>query len=115
MAAIDALFEVLLREGGSDLHLGVGMPPLIRARGELSPIRNSEVSADEMQRLLYEIITPEQKKTIDEDLDLDFAYAFKHHARFRANYFWKTSGLAAVSVSYTHLDVYKRQILPSGW
>jgi twitching motility protein PilT len=96
MAAIDALFEVLLREGGSDLHLGVGMPPLIRARGELSPIRNSEVSADEMQRLLYEIITPEQKKTIDEDLDLDFAYAFKHHARFRANYFWKTSGLAAV-------------------
>lgn len=96
MAAIDALFEVLLREGGSDLHLGVGMPPLIRARGELQPIRKEEMTKEEMDTLLYEIVTPEQKVLIDEDLDLDFAYAYAHHARFRANYFWKTTGLAAV-------------------
>jgi twitching motility protein PilT len=96
MARIDALFEMLLREGGSDLHLGVGMPPLIRARGELAPLRKEEITRDEMERLLYEIVTPEQRKQIDEDLDLDFAYAYAHHARFRANYFWKTAGLAAV-------------------
>ena len=96
MAAIEALFEILLREGGSDLHLGVGMPPLIRTRGELVPIRTSEVTKEEVEELLYEIISPEQKTQIDDELDLDFAYAYKHHARFRANYFWKTSGLAAV-------------------
>jgi twitching motility protein PilT len=96
MARIDELFETLLRDGGSDLHLGVGMPPLIRARGELQPVRHTEVTTAEIESLLYEIITPEQKKQIDEELDLDFAYAYKHHARFRANYFWKTSGLAAV-------------------
>ncbi len=96
MARIDALFEELLREGGSDLHLGVGMPPLIRSRGELHPARPNEVTKEEIESLLYEIISPEQKRQIDDDLDLDFAYAYKHHARFRANYFWKTSGLAAV-------------------
>jgi twitching motility protein PilT len=96
MAAIDALFEVLLRQGGSDLHLGVGMPPLIRAKGELQPIRKGDVTADEMERLLYEIVNAEQRRIIDEELDLDFAYAYGTHARFRANYFWKTTGLAAV-------------------
>jgi twitching motility protein PilT len=96
VALIETLFETLLTEGGSDLHLGVGMPPLIRTRGELTPVRKNEVTKEEIEELLYEIITPEQRKQIDEDLDLDFAYAYKHHARFRANYFWKVTGLAAV-------------------
>ena len=96
MPAIDALFEVLLREGGSDLHLGVGMPPLIRAKGELQPIRKHEVTKEEMATLLFEICSPEQRRVIEEELDLDFAYAYGKHARFRANYFWKTTGLGAV-------------------
>ncbi|MBI2388741.1 MAG: type IV pilus twitching motility protein PilT [Deltaproteobacteria bacterium] len=96
MAAIDALFEALLRAGGSDLHLGIGAPPLVRARGELASLRTQEVTRQELESLLYEIVTPEQRRQIDEELDLDFAYALGEQARFRANYFWKTSGLAAV-------------------
>ncbi len=96
MAAIDELFDALLREGGSDLHLGVGHPPLVRARGALSPLRNEVLSQDDMERLLYEIVNEDQKRQIVEELDLDFAYAYAHHARFRANYFWKQTGLAAV-------------------
>lgn len=96
MPAIDALFDLLLREGGSDLHLGVGSPPLVRAKGELRPLRPEPIDQREMERLLYEITSPEQKRVIVEDLDLDFAYSYAHHARFRANYFWKQTGLAAV-------------------
>jgi twitching motility protein PilT len=96
MARIDALFDQLIASGGSDLHLGIGYPPLMRLRGELVPMRDALVEAAEVEALLYEIATPEQQRTIRDTLDLDFAYGYAEKARFRANYFHKTTGLAAV-------------------
>jgi twitching motility protein PilT len=95
MAKIDRLFDKLLEEKGSDLHLGVGMPPTLRARGDLVAVGAPLTQAD-MEELLFEIVDDAQRKTIVEDLDLDFAYAYGDKARFRANYFQKTTGLAAV-------------------
>ena len=74
MPQIDRLFDALLGIKGSDLHLGVGYPPLARARGELVSLRDGVVTEEEMQSLLFEIINPQQQKQITEDLDLDFAY-----------------------------------------
>ncbi len=96
MAKIDALFDKLLENKGSDLHLGVGYPPLIRARGDLLAIRDAPMNTEEMQTLLFEILSEAQHKTIVETMDLDFAYAYRDKARFRANYFYKMTGLAAV-------------------
>jgi twitching motility protein PilT len=96
LARIDRLFDELLARKGSDLHLGVGYPPLVRARGELAAIRDVPVDAAEMDALLFEIVTPEERRRIVEELDLDFAYSYGDKARFRANYFYKTTGLAAV-------------------
>jgi twitching motility protein PilT len=96
MARIDPLFDALIAAGGSDLHLGMGYPPLMRVRGELVAMRAEPMDADEMESLLFEITTPVQKKTIVDLHDLDFAYAYGQKARFRANYFYKVTGLAAV-------------------
>jgi twitching motility protein PilT len=96
VARIDALFEELLRRGGSDLHLGVGYPPLARWRGELVPLRDAAVDVGEMEALLFEILNEGQTRQITEQLDLDFAHSYKDKARFRANYFYKLTGLAAV-------------------
>jgi twitching motility protein PilT len=96
VARIDALFDVLISKGGSDLHLGVGYPPMMRLRGDLVEMRDEPVTTAEMAKLLFEIATPEQQKTITEVLDLDFAHAYADKARFRANYFYKQTGLAAV-------------------
>jgi twitching motility protein PilT len=90
------MFDTLLAAGGSDLHLGIGYPPLMRLRGDLTAIRDEPMDAPEMESLLYEIVSPAQKKTIVETLDLDFAHAYEDKARFRANYFHKTTGLGAV-------------------
>ena len=76
MARIDLLFDALLQAGGSDLHLGVGYPPLMRQRGDLVEMREELITQEEMESLLFEIASPEQKKTIVENLDLDFAYAY---------------------------------------
>jgi len=96
MAAIDRFFDELLAKKGSDLHLGVAYPPMLRARGDLVPLRDEPVTQAEMEALLFEIVSPEDKAKIINDLDLDFAYAYGKKARFRANYFYKTTGLAAV-------------------
>ncbi|MDI1431192.1 MULTISPECIES: type IV pilus twitching motility protein PilT [Polyangium] len=96
MARIDRLFDELLAKKGSDLHLGVGYPPLLRARGELVPLRDAPIDEAEMEELLFEITSPEERTKITTELDLDFAYQYEDKARFRANYFYKITGLAAV-------------------
>jgi twitching motility protein PilT len=96
MPRIDHLFDALLAAGGSDLHLGVGYPPLMRQRGDLVAMRDEPLDLREMEGLLFEIVTPTQRDVITGQLDLDFAYAYGDKARFRANYFYKTTGLAAV-------------------
>jgi twitching motility protein PilT len=96
MPEIDRLFDRLLELKGSDLHLGVGVTPLGRVRGELIPVREREVDTREMERLLFEITNDEQRDTILQQWDLDFAYQYGEKARFRANYFYKQTGLAAV-------------------
>ncbi len=96
MPRIDELFEKLIAQKGSDLHLGVGLPPMGRVRGQLVPLRHNVVTAPEMSELLLEITTEAQTHQIQEEWDLDFAYQFGTRARFRANYFYKQTGLAAV-------------------
>src|SRR5262245_58148381 len=96
MPEIDRLFDRLLELKGSDLHLGVGVAPLGRVRGELVPLRDREVETREMERILLEITNDEQRNTILNQWDLDFPYQYEKKARFRANYFYKQTGLAAV-------------------
>ena len=56
MARIDALFDRLLDKKGSDLHLGVGLPPMGRIRGELIELRDKPVTTEEIHALLFEIV-----------------------------------------------------------
>ncbi len=93
---ISALFDALLAEKGSDLHLSIGHPPLARVRGELTPLREAPLNAQEMESLLFELLSEEQKRQITEELDLDFSYTYGTKARFRANYFHKVTGLSGV-------------------
>jgi len=96
MPRIDALFDRLLEQKGSDLHLGVGSPPTGRVRGELIALADRPVSQKDMEQLLFEITNDTQREHILKEWDLDFAYQYEDKARFRANYFYKETGLAAV-------------------
>ena len=96
MARIDRLFDELLSRKGSDLHLGIGYPPTGRVRGELVPLGDDVLTPGDMRGLLFEILTSDQRDRFLGDLDLDFAHAYGQKARFRANYFNKVTGMAAV-------------------
>ncbi len=96
MPKIDALLDDLVKRGGTDLHLGGGYPPLARIRGELVPIREGLVDGKELEEVLHELLSPTLRSRLQEDLELDFAHAHRDTARFRASYFQKSTGLAAV-------------------
>jgi twitching motility protein PilT len=96
MAKIDAFFELMNKEGASDLHLVTGQQPALRIRGEIERIKYDTLDNDGLTAMLYEI-TPETKiKQFEETGDVDFAYEIPGLARYRANYFQQKYGVGAV-------------------
>lgn len=96
MARLDRYFDALLEARGSDLHLSVGYPPMLRVKGDLEPLPDERLTPEYMLELLYEIIDESRRGHFEQTGDLDFAYAYGDKARFRANYLMKTTGAGAV-------------------
>ena len=96
MALIDQLLADLLRRGGSDLHLTVGLPPRGRVSGDLQPLSTEPLSTLTIEPLLREICPNRRWKHFEEHSDLDFAYEIPGLARFRCNYLHNHWGMAAV-------------------
>jgi len=96
MATIDGLFDELLSRGASHLHLGADHPPTIRVKGELAPLGSEALDARAIEDLITPILTPDQRARFELHRDLDFAYSYGARGRFRASYFQKVTGVAAV-------------------
>jgi len=96
MAYIDQFFEYLINAGASDFHMAQGEPPKIRRHGEVMPIRNEPITAEEAAYMLSEISGPERWQRFEETGDLDFAYEMNEASRFRCNYLKQTHGYGAV-------------------
>ena len=96
MAQIDQFLKVLVEQGGSDLHLTVGSPPVMRVHGHMQRIKFRELSNKDMEQLIYEVMEEEWRMRFLDDLDFDFAYEIAGLARFRVNIFWQRKGLGAV-------------------
>src|SRR5918999_5044689 len=64
---VDKLFRALVKFEGSDLHLKVGRPPMIRVRNELRPLNRGPIDAIEMVRLLVPMMDERSRKIFDED------------------------------------------------
>lgn len=96
MASIDELFKVMVEQGASDLHLTSGSAPTLRLHGGLVPMNYKELSNQDVQGLVFEILTEKQKKTFIEKWELDCSYALPSVGRFRVNVFMQRKGLGAV-------------------
>lgn len=86
-AHIDDLLRAMHEKGSSDLHIAVGIPPIIRVDGALVPLPWDKVSPTDAQRLIYDILTDEQIQRFETTLELDFSYQLAKIARFRVNVF----------------------------
>ena len=96
MARIDGLFRMMKEQGASDLHLSSGSQPIFRLHGEMVRLNFKSLAHEEIQGLLYEIISEKQKGEFEAKKDLDFAYSIPDLARFRGNILMQHKGIAAV-------------------
>ncbi|MFA9429176.1 PilT/PilU family type 4a pilus ATPase [Egicoccus sp. AB-alg2] len=94
---LDQLLLTLVERGGSDLHLTCGIPPTIRVHGDLTPMEEFPVCVpDELQKMLYSIMTQKQREQFENELELDMSYAIPGKSRFRVNVFMQRDSIGAV-------------------
>jgi twitching motility protein PilT len=86
----------MVEQGASDLHLTSGAAPYLRLHGHMTPMNYRELSNQDVQGLVFEILTEKQKKSFIEKWELDIAYTVQGVGRFRCNIFMQRKGLGAV-------------------
>jgi twitching motility protein PilT len=80
-----SVLEEMIRRGGSDLHIFVGVPPMIRIDGAMQPSEQPIVSPEDMVALAEQILTPKQLKLFETEKEIDFGFGVPGLGRFRAN------------------------------
>jgi twitching motility protein PilT len=96
MARIDSFLRLVVEQRASDLHFHAGKQPVLRRHGEILFVPFRSLSAAEARRFIVEILTPEQRRRLEDQKELDFVYDLPDVARFRVNVTHQHKGLGAV-------------------
>ncbi len=91
---IEELLERLVKDGGSDLHISNALPPVARIDGQLVRYESKTLTPDEVESLLFPMLSNEQRRRLEQDWELDFSYGIDNVGRFRVN-FYKDKGCYA--------------------
>jgi twitching motility protein PilT len=93
---IEILLEEVVKKKASDLHLQVGLPPMLRIDGSLAAVTGADALTDEaVETLIFAILDEDQKQILLKDKEFDFSFAFGDLGRFRVNAFHERGNLAA--------------------
>lgn len=91
---IENLLEYVVKQDASDLHLTVGVPPMVRVDGSLHPVPGMPpLTAQEVEKLIFSVVDEVQKDILLKDMEVDFSFAFGDIARFRANAYHQKGNL----------------------
>lgn len=92
---IQEILQLVIDKGGSDLHLKVGLPPVIRISGKLTKTEFEPLTKDECQRLIFQMLTGDQRKQLEQTFELDCSYGVSGLGRFRVNAYKDRGSYAA--------------------
>src|SRR5579862_4645306 len=93
---IELLLEEVVKRKASDLHLQVGLVPMLRIDGVLSPVGGgTKLDEKTVEELIFSLLDEDQKKILLRDKEFDFSFAFGDLGRFRVNAFHERGNLAA--------------------
>lgn len=95
MVNIDTLLRLMFEKGASDLHLTVGVPPMLRIDGEITPTEFEKLRPDDCQNIIYSILTDEQKEKFERENELDISFGVEGIGRVRMNVFRQRGAVAA--------------------
>jgi twitching motility protein PilT len=93
---ITELLQAVVDRRASDLHITAGSPPAIRINGALRRLEEfPEFTPEQLQRLVYSILTQKQRERLEQELELDISYPLPGSARFRVNVYFQREALGA--------------------
>ncbi|HLD35345.1 MAG TPA: type IV pili twitching motility protein PilT, partial [Planctomycetota bacterium] len=96
MVSLEELLLLLVKKGGSDLHIAAGVPPRIRVDGDLVPTDNEPMSPDDTQKIIYGLLNTNQISKFERELELDMSFGIESIGRFRVNVFRQRGNVGAV-------------------
>ena len=85
--AMSELLQLVVDEGASDLHLSVGVPPILRIHGKLNPLDSESLAPEDTERLVKSITSDEHQMRVRETGSTDFGFGFGEGSRFRVSVF----------------------------
>jgi twitching motility protein PilT len=110
---IDDLLRLVVEKKGSDLHLAVAVPPVLRVDGALLATNYEALTDFEVQRMIYAILTDEQIRAFETDYELDCSYGLRGLSRFRVNIYRDRGNVAgAFRVIPTRIPTVRELGLP---
>ncbi|GAC1387784.1 MAG: type IV pilus twitching motility protein PilT [Candidatus Saccharimonadales bacterium] len=93
---IEILLEEVIKRKASDLHIQVGLPPMLRVDGSLVAVTGTTPLDEEtIESLVFSILDEDQKQILLKDKEFDFSFAFGDLGRFRVNAFHERGNVAA--------------------
>jgi twitching motility protein PilT len=90
----EILKQVVARDA-SDLHLSVGVPPVVRIDGHLQNLDYPVLTQIDTRELIYSILSQDQRQKLETEWEVDLSYALYGIARFRVNAFFQRGSLGA--------------------
>ena len=93
---ITQLLAFAVKNKASDLHLSVGLPPMIRVHGDVRRINVDPLDHRQVHAMIYDIMNDSQRKVYEDLLEVDFAFEIEGLSRFRVNAFNQQRGAGAV-------------------
>lgn len=99
---LNELLARMVELDGSDLHITVGMPPVLRINGKLIPTDNPRLTPRDTKEMVYSILRQDQREKLEREWEYDFAYALPGVARFRVNAYFQRDSLGA---AFRHIPV----------
>jgi twitching motility protein PilT len=111
---INKLFRMVMRHEGSDLHLKVGLPPMMRLKGVIRQMEMKPLTQEDMERLLFPTMSAHQRAVLDQTGGVDYAHVVgQDECRFRVNLFKQRGRLSLVARRVnTHIPSFEKLGLP---
>jgi twitching motility protein PilT len=91
------MLEKMLSAKASDLHIRIGVKPTLRVDGLLRPIGEEQVTSEEMEEIINQILSEDQRKRFLQRQELDLALGVAKMGRFRIN-FYRQRGTVAIAI-----------------
>jgi len=95
---LDQIFSFAIKKNASDVHIIVGLAPILRINGSLKELKEADkMSFSEMREIVFRILTEQQKERLERERELDFSYQIKDSSRLRVNCFFEKGNLGLVA------------------